>query len=79
MKFKMSPYIAIHAKDANEAAAYYEKVFGLKVKDRDKGVNFVDADPFTICVSPGTQQSPATEFIVVLLKISFVQLLLHFF
>jgi len=63
MKFKMSNYIAIHTDNVESATQYYEKVFGLKLKDKDKDVNFVDADPFVICVTKGTNKSPAMEYI----------------
>lgn len=64
MKFKMSNYIAVHATDINVATKYYKKVFGLKAKGKDFGVNFVDANPFVICVTTGKKKVTATEFIV---------------
>jgi predicted enzyme related to lactoylglutathione lyase len=65
MKFKMSNYIAIHADDVDAAADYYKNVFGLGLKsEKEGGVNFVDADPFVICVTTGDTKGIAGEFIV---------------
>lgn len=64
MKFRMSNFFAIHAQDIDQATEYYTNVFGLKLMEKEKGVNFVAADPFVICVTTGDKKSPATEFIV---------------
>ena len=64
MKLEMSDYIAIHAENIDEGCEYYEKVFGLKVKGQDKGVKFVGADPFTICMTKGDVRGVAMEFAV---------------
>ncbi len=64
MKFEMSDYVAIHSTDVDDASKYYEKVFGLKVKGKEKGVNFIDAAPFTICMTQGDVHGVAMEFVV---------------
>jgi hypothetical protein len=64
MKFEMSDYIALHSDNVGQASEYYEKVFGLKVKGQEKGVNFIDAKPFTICMTQGDVTGVAMEFVV---------------
>lgn len=60
----MSNYIAIHAKNTDEASNYYKTVFGFELKGKEDGVNLIDAKPFTICMTQGDVDGVAMEFVV---------------
>jgi predicted enzyme related to lactoylglutathione lyase len=68
MDFKMSNFIAVHTDNREEAVDYYQSVFGIGVKERDRNAHYLDADPFTMCIVESPTRTIAHEFIVSDLK-----------